>query len=59
MTEILRFAILGSAAGDLYALVAQGIVLVYRGSGVLNLAQGVIGTIGTFGYWEMRTNHGQ
>ncbi len=36
--------VLGLIAGGIYALFAVGIVLVYRGSGVLNFAQGEIGT---------------
>ncbi|CRK52786.1 conserved membrane hypothetical protein [Rhodococcus sp. RD6.2] len=42
MTEFLQFAILGLGAGSAYALLAQGVVLVYRGSGVVNFAQGAI-----------------
>jgi branched-chain amino acid transport system permease protein len=36
--------VLGLIAGGIYALFAVGIVLVYRGTGVLNFAQGEIGT---------------
>ena len=36
--------VLGLIAGGIYALFAVGIVLVFRGSGVLNFAQGEIGT---------------
>src|SRR5437868_1210535 len=35
-------------SGGIYALFAVGIVLVYRGSGVLNFAQGEVGTAGLF-----------
>ncbi|MFA5787408.1 MAG: branched-chain amino acid ABC transporter permease [Actinomycetota bacterium] len=40
--------ILGLIAGGIYGLFALGIVLVYRGSGTLNFAQGEIGTMGLF-----------
>jgi ABC-type branched-subunit amino acid transport system ATPase component/branched-subunit amino acid ABC-type transport system permease component len=45
MTELLRFALLGLGSGAVYALAAQGIVVIYRGSGVLNFSQGAIGLL--------------
>ena len=39
MITFLQFALLGLATGAIYALIAQGAVLVYRGSGLLNLAR--------------------
>ena len=53
MSEFLRFAVLGLGFGALYALAAQGIVLIYRGSGVINFAQGAMGMIGGFAYYEL------
>lgn len=58
MTEIWRFAALGLGAGALYALAAIGLVLVHRGSGVVNFAQGAVGMIGAYGYFEAREQHG-
>ncbi|MFN8037469.1 MAG: ATP-binding cassette domain-containing protein [Acidimicrobiia bacterium] len=49
-----RFAVLGLGAGAVYALAAQGIVLVYRGSGVLNFAHGAIGMVGAFVFYNQR-----
>ena len=46
--DVLRFAVLGLGAGAAYGLTAQGIVLVYRGSGVLNFAQGAFGMVGAY-----------
>jgi branched-subunit amino acid ABC-type transport system permease component len=54
VTEILSFAALGLGAGGLYALLALGIVLVYRGSGVVNFAHGAIGAFGAYVFWELR-----
>ncbi|MEX1008264.1 MAG: ATP-binding cassette domain-containing protein [Acidimicrobiia bacterium] len=54
MTEILRFAVLGLGAGACYGLAAQGIVLVYRGSGVLNFANGAIGMVCAFYFYNAR-----
>jgi branched-chain amino acid transport system permease protein len=48
MERLLQFAISGLAAGSLYALVALGLVLVYRATRVLNFAHGELATLGTF-----------
>jgi ABC-type branched-subunit amino acid transport system ATPase component/branched-subunit amino acid ABC-type transport system permease component len=40
--EAVRFALLGLGVGAAYVLVAQGLVLIYRGSGLLNFAQGAV-----------------
>jgi sulfate-transporting ATPase len=56
--EIFRFSLLGLGAGGLYALAAIGLVLVYRGSGVVNFAQVAIGMVGAYVFFELRVNHG-
>ena len=56
--EALRFALLGLGIGALYALASQGLLVIYRGSGVLNFAQGAIGMAGAFVFWELRYAHG-
>ena len=43
---------LGLGLGGIYALAAQGIVLVYRGSGVLNFAHGAMAAVGAYAYVE-------
>ena len=40
--------VLGLVSGGIYALFAVGVVLVYRGTGVLTFAQGEIGTIALY-----------
>ena len=40
MEEAVRFALLGLGTGALYALASQGLIVIYRGSGVLNFALG-------------------
>jgi ABC-type branched-subunit amino acid transport system ATPase component/branched-subunit amino acid ABC-type transport system permease component len=50
--EILRFMLLGVGTGGVYALLAQGLVLVYRGSGLLNFSQGAIMMAGAFVFYE-------
>ena len=57
MTELFRFALLGLGAGGLYALAAIGLVLVYRGSGVVNFSQAAMGMVGAYVFYEVRTRH--
>jgi ABC-type branched-subunit amino acid transport system ATPase component/ABC-type branched-subunit amino acid transport system permease subunit len=55
--EALRFALLGLGLGALYSLASQGLMVIYRGSGVLNFAHGGIGMVGAYVAWELRTEH--
>jgi ABC-type branched-subunit amino acid transport system ATPase component/branched-subunit amino acid ABC-type transport system permease component len=57
--NLLHFALLGLGLGAIYALPAQGIVLVYRSSGVINFAQGAIGVAAAYVEWELQFRHGQ
>jgi branched-chain amino acid transport system permease protein len=45
---LIQYVVGGLAAGSLYALVALGIVLLYRSSRVLNFAHGDLATLATF-----------
>ena len=56
MNDFVRFAILGLGAGAIYGLAALGVVLVYRGSGVLNFAQGAMGMVGAFVFYNARAD---
>jgi len=58
MSEFLRFVLLGLGIGALYGLTAQGLVLIYRGSGVINLAQGAFAMLGAFLYYESTDSRG-
>ncbi|HEX3512163.1 MAG TPA: branched-chain amino acid ABC transporter permease/ATP-binding protein [Solirubrobacteraceae bacterium] len=58
MTDFLRFAVLGVGLGAIYALAGQGLVLVYRGSGVLNIAQGGFGAAGAYVFYDLTQNAG-
>ncbi|HVX31532.1 MAG TPA: branched-chain amino acid ABC transporter permease/ATP-binding protein [Solirubrobacterales bacterium] len=55
---MLRFALLGLGVGALYALASQGLIVVYRGSGVLNFALGAMGMVGAYLQWELHNEHG-
>ena len=47
-----RVLVIGFVNGSIYGLLALGIVLVYRGSRVLNFAQGELGTVGLYlAFW--------
>lgn len=56
--DIFRFALLGLGTGALYAICAQGIVLIYRASGVVNFAQGAFVMLGGYTYYELTTGQG-
>jgi ABC-type branched-subunit amino acid transport system ATPase component/branched-subunit amino acid ABC-type transport system permease component len=58
MNEIIRFALLGLGAGGVYLFAGQGLLLVYRGSGIINFAQGAMGMVGAFTFYELRELHG-
>jgi branched-chain amino acid transport system permease protein len=48
MARLLQYALAGLSAGSLYALVALGLVLIYRSTRVLNFAHADLATAGTF-----------
>jgi ABC-type branched-subunit amino acid transport system ATPase component/ABC-type branched-subunit amino acid transport system permease subunit len=59
MQEVLRFALLGFGIGALYTLASQGLIVIYRGSGVLNFGLGAVGIAAAYIQWELQTKHGQ
>src|SRR3977135_1002784 len=56
--EVLRFALRGLGLGALYSLASQGLMVIYRGSGVLNFAHGGIGMVGAYIEWELKKKNG-
>ena len=58
MINFLQFGLLGLATGAIFALIAQGSVLVYRGSGLLNLAQGAFAMVGAYAYYSFNGQAG-
>ena len=48
MTDLLRFALLGLGTGGIYALLGLGLVVIYRGSGVINFAQSGFALVGAY-----------
>jgi ABC-type branched-subunit amino acid transport system ATPase component/ABC-type branched-subunit amino acid transport system permease subunit len=57
MTTFLQFAVIGLGAGACYALLAQGVVLIYRGSGVVNFAHGAFAMLAAYvTFLELRSD---
>ena len=48
MNEVIRFALLGLGVGALYAFASQGLIVIYRGTGVLNFSLGATAIAGVF-----------
>src|SRR5581483_11324495 len=53
--QIVLFAILGLGAGSLIAGIAVGIVVTFRGSGIINLATGAVAMVAGYSYWSLKT----
>ena len=45
MDEVILFSVLGLGSGALVAGIAVGLVLSYRGSGIINLAMGAVAMV--------------
>ncbi len=57
MTVFLQYVAGGLAAGSLYALVALGLTLIYKTTGVVNFAQGEMAMVSTFFAYILLTNY--
>lgn len=53
MDKFLTFTIIGLSTGAIYAIIASGLVLTYTTTGIFNFAQGAIGMICAFAFWQM------
>jgi ABC-type branched-subunit amino acid transport system ATPase component/branched-subunit amino acid ABC-type transport system permease component len=56
--EVVQFLLLGLGIGAIYSLLGQGLVLIYRGSGIVNFAQGSFVMVGGYAYYEFRVAAG-
>lgn len=54
MISAIQFAILGLGIGTAYTLLGQGMLLIYRGSGVINFAHGSVAMFAAYVYWQLR-----
>jgi branched-chain amino acid transport system permease protein len=57
MGHLLQYVLNGLARGSIYSLIALGLVVIYRGTGHLNFAQGEMALFATFGAWWIH-DHG-
>jgi branched-chain amino acid transport system permease protein len=55
MDQIILFALLGLGTGALIAGIGLGVVLTYRGSGVINLATGAMAMAAGYAFYSLRT----
>ena len=55
-TDFEPFLVTGLALGGVYALSGVGMVVLYRATGVLNLAFGAVGAMGALIAWQL-INH--
>jgi branched-chain amino acid transport system permease protein len=53
--QVLLFALLGLGSGSLIAGISLGVVLTYRGSGIINLATGALAMMAGYAFWSLRT----
>src|SRR5215813_10806622 len=56
MTDFLKFLFLGLGSGGVYTLLALGVVLVYRGSGIVNFANGGLALLAASVFYDVRDN---
>jgi len=54
--QILLFTLLGLGSGALIAGIALGVVLTYRGSGIINLATGGMAMFAGYAFWALTTD---
>src|ERR1700749_2534741 len=58
MHDLLPFIVAGIASGSIYGMVASGLVLTYKTSGIFNFGQGALATAAAYVFYEMHyANH--
>jgi branched-chain amino acid transport system permease protein len=57
VSNFLQYTVFGIMFGAGYAIAATGLVVTYTTSGVFNFAQGAVGMIAAFCYWELVSVH--
>lgn len=56
--NVIQDGLLGLGTAAIYALLAQGMVLIYRGSGVVNFAHAAIAGVGAYVFWALHIRNG-
>src|SRR2546423_7180710 len=54
MTQYILFALVGLGTGAIYAALAMGLVVTFKGTGVINFAEGAMAMWGAYVYDELR-----
>jgi branched-chain amino acid transport system permease protein len=57
VSNFLQYTVFGVMFGAGYAIAATGLVVTYTTSGVFNFAQGAVGMIAAFTYWQLVSEH--
>jgi len=57
LSQVAAFLLIGLGSGALIAGVGLGVVLSYRGGGLINLSAGAIAMLAGFWYWALRTGY--
>lgn len=57
MEQWILFALLGLGGGALISGIAIGIVLTYRGSGIINLATGAVAMVAGYAFWSLKEGY--
>ncbi len=58
LTDLEQFLVTGLSLGGVYALSGVGMVVLYRATGVLNLAFGAVGAFGALIAWQLMNHSG-
>jgi branched-chain amino acid transport system permease protein len=55
MDQLILFGLLGLGTGALIAGIAISLVVMYRGSGIINLATGAVAMVAAYAFWGFKT----
>jgi ABC-type branched-subunit amino acid transport system ATPase component/branched-subunit amino acid ABC-type transport system permease component len=58
VTTFFQFAVIGIASGAVFTLLAQGVVVIHRASGVVNFSQGGFAVMAGFFFASLTQSHG-
>jgi sulfate-transporting ATPase len=58
VTTFIQYLLLGLGLGAGYSLMASGLVVIQRGSGVINFAQGAMAMLGGFVFYQVKVQEG-
>ena len=58
LTDLEQFLVTGLSLGGVYALSGVGMIVLYRATGVLNLAFGAVGAMGALIAWQLINHSG-